>query len=235
MKDKKAFVLYTDLIHTVKKLPKDKAGDLFLTILEYVNDLNPEPDDLLLQVTFEPIKQHLKRDLKKWEQRAERSRLNGAKGGRPKKVENPEKPSGLNENPSEPKKPVKDNVIVSVTDNVIDSDIKENHTQIFDFRENYYNDIVKDGKTMPEIIGKNLKISKNEFDIYFDEFCNTNYLEPLTDIQYKDAKKHFNNWLKIEIKKPKKPNNPECRTEAVLSQSERLKKKLIEEHNLKSE
>ena len=43
--DKKSFLLYADLIHTVKKLPKEKIGDLFLTILEYVNDTNPIVDD----------------------------------------------------------------------------------------------------------------------------------------------------------------------------------------------
>ncbi len=65
---KKSFVLYTDLIHTVKKLPSDIRGDLFLLILEYVNDLNPViENNLVLEVAFEPIKQQLKRDLKEWE------------------------------------------------------------------------------------------------------------------------------------------------------------------------
>lgn len=65
--NKRSFVLYIDYIHTVQQLPVDKAGELFMTILEYVNDLDPQPQDLLVRVTFEPIKQQLKRDLKKWE------------------------------------------------------------------------------------------------------------------------------------------------------------------------
>ncbi len=68
-KDKKSFVLYADLIHTVKKMPEDKAGKLLLTILEYVNDENPEVDDMLVDLVFEPIKQQLKRDLIKFEQK----------------------------------------------------------------------------------------------------------------------------------------------------------------------
>lgn len=64
---KKSFLLYCDLIQTVKKLNNDQAGVLFKTILEYVNDMNPEPDDLLIEIAFEPIKQQLKRDLKHWE------------------------------------------------------------------------------------------------------------------------------------------------------------------------
>ena len=65
--DKKSFVLYSDLIHTVKKMPKDKAGELLLIILEYVNDLNPKVEDLTVDLVFEPIKQQLKRDLSKYQ------------------------------------------------------------------------------------------------------------------------------------------------------------------------
>lgn len=120
-KDKKSFVLYTDLIHTVKKLDKEKAGELFLHILEYVNDNDPKTNDVIIDLVFEPIKQQLKRDLKRYEDRAERSRQNGKNGGRPSTKQ---KPSGLNnnpENPNEPKKPdsVNGNDTVSDTDNVI--------------------------------------------------------------------------------------------------------------------
>jgi hypothetical protein len=65
--DKKCFLLYADLIHTIEKMPDDKAGSLFKHILAYVNDLNPITEDLIIQLTFEPIKQQLKRDLAKYE------------------------------------------------------------------------------------------------------------------------------------------------------------------------
>ena len=65
--NKKSFVLYCDLIHTIKKMPPEKAGELFLHILKYVNDENPSTEDLIIELTFEPIKQSLKRDLKKYE------------------------------------------------------------------------------------------------------------------------------------------------------------------------
>lgn len=67
--NKNSFVLYADLIHTVRKMDDDKAGALFKHILSYVNDENPVTDDLIVELTFEPIKQQLKRDLKKWENR----------------------------------------------------------------------------------------------------------------------------------------------------------------------
>ena len=83
---KKSFVLYCDLIHTIEKMPDEKAGQLFKHILAYVNDQNPTANDLIIELTFEPIKQQLKRDLEKWEteikpKRSESGRLGGIKSG----------------------------------------------------------------------------------------------------------------------------------------------------------
>ena len=78
--DKNSFLLYCDLIHTVKKLTDEQAGKLFKHVLEYVNDLNPQTDDILLQVCFEPIRQNLKRDLKKYQNMREKKRQAGKKG-----------------------------------------------------------------------------------------------------------------------------------------------------------
>ena len=68
MADKKnSFILYTDLIHTINKIPDVEAGLLFKHILAYVNDENPTTDNMIVEISFEPIKQQLKRDLKVWE------------------------------------------------------------------------------------------------------------------------------------------------------------------------
>ena len=128
---KKSVLLYCDLIHTVNKLPDETAGKLFKHYLAYINDLNPITEDLLVEVAFEGVKQSLKRDLIKYEERAERSRKNGGLGGRPKgNPTEPKKPSGLIKNPDEPEKPDRDSV--SVTDSDSDSDtvkdIKKNNT-----------------------------------------------------------------------------------------------------------
>ena len=66
-KDKRGFLLYCDILHTVEKLNDEQAGKLFKHILQYVNDKNPVADDILTEVVFEPIKQSLKRDLEKYE------------------------------------------------------------------------------------------------------------------------------------------------------------------------
>ena len=65
--NKKSFLLYCDLLEVAKELDDKSRGELFLYILKYVNDLNPEPPNELIKMLFIPIKQQLKRDLKKYE------------------------------------------------------------------------------------------------------------------------------------------------------------------------
>jgi len=103
---KKSFIAYTDWIQTFDELEDDEAGRLAKHIWRYVNDLNPISDDKLIKMCFIPIKAALKRDLIKYESIIDRNKINGSKGGRPKK---PKKPSGLNENQTKPKKPDNDN------------------------------------------------------------------------------------------------------------------------------
>lgn len=115
-KEKKSFILYSDLIHSVDLLTNEQSGKLFKHILEYVNDMNPETDELVIKLAFEPIKQSLKRDLKKFQDRAERSRLNGLKGGRPKT----QKTQRVKSKPRKPDSD-SDSDSVSVSVNVSDS------------------------------------------------------------------------------------------------------------------
>lgn len=151
--NKKSFILYADLKHTLSKVPDDVAGRLFKVILEYVNDNNPTiEDDLLLEVLFEPIKQTLKRDLQRWEQFRVKQSENGKKGGRPPKNDNdidvtiisqdvenqsnslcneeseikPENPSLLDESQKSLSVSVNVSDSVNVSENVIVSEIKNN-------------------------------------------------------------------------------------------------------------
>ena len=116
--NKKSFILYADIINVVKRLPKEIQADLFMTILEYVNDLTPTiSDNLLLEIAFEPIKLQLKRDLIRWDAFREKQAGNGKLGGRPKKPkpkkENPKNPSLLPE--------TQKSLTVTVTDTVTDT------------------------------------------------------------------------------------------------------------------
>lgn len=130
---KKSFVAYCEWLESFEELSDEEAGKLVKHLFRYVNDLNPEPPDKLTKVMFIPIKQSLKRDLVKYEERAERSRENGKRGGRPSKEE-PKKPSGFFQNPEEPKKP--DSVNDNVNDNV---NVKKN---IEDRKTEFYNSLL---------------------------------------------------------------------------------------------
>ena len=78
-KDKKSFLLYCDIIHTVEQLTDEQAGDLFRHILRYVNDQDPQSDSVITKIAFEPIKQALKRDLDKYKSICERNSDNAKK------------------------------------------------------------------------------------------------------------------------------------------------------------
>ena len=77
--EKKSFLLYCDIIHTVEQLTDEQAGDLFRHILRYVNDQDPQSDSVITKIAFEPIKQALKRDLDKYKSICERNSDNAKK------------------------------------------------------------------------------------------------------------------------------------------------------------
>lgn len=119
---KNSFVLYCDMKHTVDLLDDNLAGKLFKHLLRYVNDENPETDDLLLKVAFEPIKRQLKRDLIDWEATREKRVNSGKEGGiksgesRRKKKNKANEASALKLKQTEANEAV--NVTVSVNDTV---------------------------------------------------------------------------------------------------------------------
>lgn len=137
-KDKKSFLAYCDWMESFEELSDEEAGKLVKHLFRYVNDLNPETDDKLIKLCFIPIKQSLKRDLKKYDNYIEKQRANGAKGGRPKKeIEKPKKPKPFLENPTEPKKAdsvnVSDSVIVNgkVNDTIKEITISPKKEKLF--------------------------------------------------------------------------------------------------------
>jgi hypothetical protein len=123
-KDKKSFVAYCDWIESFEELSDEEAGKLVKHLFRYVNDLQPECPDRLTKVCFIPIKQSLKRDLKKYDNYIQKQIENGKKGGRPKKPTDKTKTQKTQAFFQKPKKAdnvnVNDNV--SVNDNVINKE-----------------------------------------------------------------------------------------------------------------
>jgi hypothetical protein len=112
---KKSFLLYCDQRGLFDKLPDEYAGRLIKHIFAYVNDENPETDDLVLTMAFEAIKTALKRDLQKYQEFVERQRVNGKSGGRPKKPNESQKTQAFSE---KPKKADNDSVSDNENENV---------------------------------------------------------------------------------------------------------------------
>lgn len=179
-KDKKSFVLYADFLNTVSKLNDNKAGKLFKTILEYVNDMNPEVNDLLIQVAFEPIKLQLKRDLKKYENTKQKRSEAGKLGGRPRKAK---KANAFSEKQTKAKKAD----TVTVTDTVIWNNIKNNFFNAFEWQEKF----CKDKKIGPKLL----------IDRMHEFISDIELREDYKDL--KELKSHFTNLFNLNTKNGK--------------------------------
>lgn len=122
-KDKKSIVLYTELIDTFEMLSDADAGQLVKHLFRYVNDLNPESENPIVNIAFVHIKNQLKRDLKKWENTINgRSKAGKASAEARKIQQNSTKSTNVPFVQQDSTKPTV-NVNVNVNDNV---NVKEN-------------------------------------------------------------------------------------------------------------
>jgi hypothetical protein len=110
---KESFILYVEQKEIIDMLTDEEAGKIFKAIYEYELTGNVTELPYTLKLIFIPIKQSLERNKEKYDNVVERNRLNGKKGGRPKKPsglnDNPKNPSGYLKNPKKPKKADNDN------------------------------------------------------------------------------------------------------------------------------
>lgn len=193
--DKKGFVLYADLIHTIRKMPEDKAGKLFLTILMYVNDENPIVDDIVVDLVFEPIKRQMKRDLIKYETKKKQ----WSEAGKASAAKRSTKSTDVEKRSTDSTVTVTDTVIVTVTDTV----------KLYEFIKTEF----LNSGSWHDKIKMELKITQENLEIYIREFLTEISLKELTydktdwtDI-LKEAKKHFISWLKLKLSSGSSPTN----------------------------
>ena len=154
--NKKSFVAYCDWQETFEELSDEEAGKLVKHLFNYVNDKNPETSDKLTKMCFIPIKQSLKRDLKKYEKYVEKQSVNGKKGGRPK---NPTLSQITQPFIGKPKKADSVSVSVSVNDNVIN---KQKEKRLLDF-ETFWN-LYNKKKGTKQAKDKFLKLPQKDVD-----------------------------------------------------------------------
>lgn len=182
--NKKSFVAYCDWQETFEELSDEEAGRLIKHLFNYVNDKNPEASDKLTKMCFIPIKQSLKRDLKKYESYIEKQKVNGAKGGRPKKTE---KTQAFLEKPKKA-----DSVSDSVNDNVSVSEIKDKSFTINN--KKFISKGLTDMQWL-EILAMQNRVSldmvKNKLTTFDDFLISTKKQHS----NYKEFASHFNYWL----------------------------------------
>jgi hypothetical protein len=150
--NKKSFVAYCEWKETLDELSDEEAGKLIKHIFAYVNDENPVAEDKIVSMCFIPIRQTLKRDLKKYETYVDKQKANGKKGGRPKKEETQITQAFL----EKPKKADSVSVNVSVNDinNIYNRFVDEVKSGGFDSRiESMYMRLkIKQGSLTPLLI-----------------------------------------------------------------------------------
>ena len=92
---KDSTIFYQDQIDICKKhFTPEQFGRLMLALFEVEDGKDPEVDeDIAIAFEFMALQKRI--DRKKYEKKCETNRKNGAKGGRPKKDKNPQKPNGF--------------------------------------------------------------------------------------------------------------------------------------------
>lgn len=133
---KSSFVLYTDYHTIFDQLTNEEAGKIIKHLFKYVNDKEPELEDRMLKILFEPIKQQLKRDLRKWDKkkkvRAEIGRIGGIKSGKARSKTKQNEAIGSNSKQNEANEAVTGNgtVTVNVNDTVIEGGVFDAEKEI---------------------------------------------------------------------------------------------------------
>ena len=106
--EKRTFLMYSEWQPLLEGMSDEQAGQLFKKIYAYQTGNEYEIQDALILGVFNMIKAKFDADRKLYVEKCERNKLNGAKGGRPKKQEKQKETERLEEKPKakkeEPKK-----------------------------------------------------------------------------------------------------------------------------------
>lgn len=84
MGNKGSFVFYTEYREHLSMLPPEQVGELMFALMDYqeTGEVPDLPKGSALAMCFSFIKKRMDKDNSKYEERCERNRSNGKKGGR---------------------------------------------------------------------------------------------------------------------------------------------------------
>ena len=87
MGNKGSFVFYTEYREHLSMLPLEQVGELMIALIDYqeTGEVPDLPKGSALAMCFSFIKARMDKDNSKYEEKCERNRSNGKKGGRPTK------------------------------------------------------------------------------------------------------------------------------------------------------
>ena len=97
--EKRTFLMYSEWQPLLEGMSDEQAGQLFKKIYAYQTGNEYEIQDALILGVFNMIKAKFDADRKLYVEKCERNKLNGAKGGRPKKQEKPKETERFSEKP----------------------------------------------------------------------------------------------------------------------------------------
>lgn len=211
--ERESFVFYKDWRDAIKDLPDDIRLELYDSIMEYAFTGKVEGLKPMVNIAFNFIKPKMDRDAEKYMSVSEKNRLNGSKGGRPKKE--------TQQNPNNPIKPTRFSVNPNNLDNDSDNVNDNNSLSNAQAHEEFPPAEVFDktlGDCCNELLSNQTWINQFSMNIHsigygdFNEDSCKKYIKLyFMEMQNRgiakkspaDAMSHFASWLKIELKKQK--------------------------------
>ena len=192
--NKKSIVVYADWIDKFEELEDDEAGRLIKHFFRYVNDLNPDYPDRTTKLMFIDIKNTLKRDLGKWEekspQRIEKARAAGLASAEARKLK--KELNSTNELQVELNS-TKSTVSVSVSDTVsVSESVNEKSNSNSSFKET-----LEKNEKWKNQISSEFKIPSEDVVIKLNQFFKHLETSCKEHPSLNEFAKHFKNWIPV--------------------------------------
>lgn len=206
-------VIPRSLMTATNRLSLAEKGEVLDVIMRYGFDGEVYTgDSVIVAMIFDLMKPYIDENNNRYNAVVERNRVNGKKGGRPKKEENPEKPKETQENPvgyfGNPEKP-------SRTQTNLDTDTDTDTDTVPTVSNTSRTDVLEDAEIVDietEISGKNSKrvrANKNpekprevtwrdSFDVYLQD-CRAAWKRWMNDGEWVEERRRFNPGVDIRL------------------------------------